>query len=119
MLLRVRNATRQTVVADRAQIANHVWSRMVGLLGRRNLDQGDGLLLRGEQMIHMFFMRFAIDVAYLDKNGTVLRAVERIAPWRVGPFVARARDVLELPAGTLAATGTQEGDRLEFETIQP
>ncbi len=117
MFLRVHNNTRQTLLADRAHIAASMWSRMVGLLGKSSLEPGDGLLLRGEQMIHMFFMHFPIDVVYLDRQGRVLRTVDRIAPWRVGPLVWNARDILELPAGTLSATGTRVGDELVLETM--
>lgn len=114
-MLRVINRTRQTVLVERGRVADTAWLRLVGLLGRRGLEPGDGLLLRGEQAIHMFGMRFAIDVAYLDKNARVLRAIHALAPWQLGPFVRKSRDVLELPAGTLTATNTLEGDELAFE----
>ncbi len=87
---------------------------MVGLLGRRGLDPGQGLLLKGEQAIHMFFMRFAIDVVYLDKGGRVLHAVT-LRPWQLGPYLRQAQDVLELPVGTLNATQTCVGDELAFD----
>ncbi len=113
--MRVLNRTRQTVVVKAGRVADTPWTRLVGLLGRSGLEPGDGLLLRGEQAIHMLGMRFAIDVVYLDAEGHVLRALNSLAPWRLGPFVRKSRDVLELPAGTLSATGTCEGDELVFE----
>ncbi len=114
-IMRVVNKTRQTVLVNSGRVAATPWSRLVGLLGQNHLDPGAGLLLRGEQAIHMLGMRFAIDVVYLDAEGHVLRAIDNLAPWRLGPFVRKSRDVLELPAGTLAATGTCEGDKLVFE----
>lgn len=66
----------------------------------------------------MFFMRFAIDAAFLDREGRVVRAAGDLAPWRLATAARGARDVLELPAGTLAATGTQAGDELVFEPAQ-
>ncbi len=113
--LRVVNRTRQTTLVQKGGVAASWWSRMIGLLGRRGLEPGDGLLLRGEQAIHMLFMRFAIDVVYLDRQGRVLRAIDNLAPWRLGPFLRESRDVLELPVGTIAASGTRMGDELVFE----
>jgi uncharacterized protein len=113
--MRVVNRERQTTLVDRGHAASTPWSRLIGLLGRRTFDTGDGLLLREEQAIHTFGMMFAIDVAYLDKQGRVLRALSDLPPLRLGPFVRGARNVLELPKGTLAATHTCEGDELDIE----
>jgi uncharacterized membrane protein (UPF0127 family) len=113
--MRVINRTRQTLLVAHGQLASTPWSRLVGLLGRRAFEPGDGLLLRGEQAIHTFGMFFAIDVAFLDCDGRVLRGLEGLAPQRVGPFVRGARNVLELPVGTLAATHTREGDKLDIQ----
>jgi uncharacterized membrane protein (UPF0127 family) len=74
------------------------------------MPAGHGLLLSPAGSIHTFFMRMPIDVLYLDRDGTVLRADRAVPPWRLGPIVRRARTVLELPAGTIARTGTQPGD---------
>jgi uncharacterized protein len=115
--IRVINRTRQTVLVNAGHIASSPWSRLVGLLGRREFQPGDGLLLRGEQAIHTLGMFFPIDVVYLDRDGRVLRAVGTLPPQRLGPLVRKARNVLELPAGTLAATHTREGDELVIEPI--
>lgn len=69
----------------------------------------------GEKSIHTFFMSFAIDVVYVDKNYRVIRADANMIPYRVGPLVTQAVYVLELPVGTIAATATQVGDLLEFD----
>lgn len=113
--MRVTNRTRRTLLVEAGNVASTPWSRLVGLLGRQRLDQGDGLLLRNEQAIHTFGMLFPIDAAYLDRDGLVLRAVTALRPYRLGPFVRKASNVLELPAGTLAATNTREGDELVID----
>ena len=64
----------------------------------------------------MFFMRFALDVIHTDKQGTVLRILPGIKPWRLGPFVRKCRMAIELPAGTAARTGTVEGDVIVLAT---
>ncbi len=114
-VLRVTNRTRQAILVQTGRVAASPWTRLVGLLDRSGLEPGEGLLLRGEQAIHTIGMRFPIDVVYLDREARVLRAIDSMVPLRFGPFLRNSRDVLELPAGTLVATGTREGDELVFE----
>ena len=113
--MHVTNRSRQAVLVQAGRVATTPWTRLVGLLGRTGLEPGEGLLLRGEQAIHTIGMRFPIDVVYLDRHARVLRAIDSLGPLRFGPFLRKSRDVLELPAGTLVATGTREGDELVFE----
>ena len=117
MRLKVRNVTRDRILADRALRASSFLQRLVGLLGRASLPVGEGLLIEPCGSIHTFFMRMAIDVAFLDADGVVLRQVGALPPWRAASGPRRARSVLELPAGTLGASGTCEGDRLHFERV--
>lgn len=88
-------------------------SRSRGLLGRDSLDPTEGLWIIPCPMIHTFFMRFAIDVVFLDKKLRVVRVIENLKPWRVSPWVFSARSVLELAAGTLAGS-VRKGDQLEI-----
>jgi uncharacterized membrane protein (UPF0127 family) len=111
----VRNATRGTLLAERARRADNVWTRGVGLLGQRGLPAGEGLWIEPCQSIHSFFMRFRFDAAFLDREGRVVHLVHEMAPQRATRFVRLARAVLELPAGTLRASGTEIGDRLAME----
>ena len=99
-------------MAERAGLALGAWERLVGLLGRSGLDEGDGLWLEPCDSVHMLGMRFPIDVAFLDREGRVLRTAESLRPWRATWPVRGARCALELPAGTLRRTGTQAGDQL-------
>lgn len=87
---------------------------MVGLLRTPQSDLGDGLLIRGTQSIHMFFMRYPIDVVFVDGRGRVTKTVENLRPWRAVWWAAGARDCLELPAGRIGATGTSAGDELSI-----
>ena len=79
------------------------------------LPASSGLLIERCRSIHTHFMRFAIDALFLDAEGIVVAAVEGMRPWRIGRHYPAARSVLELPAGTIAATGTQRGDRVCIE----
>lgn len=100
-----------TVVVDVLEIADTRRARRRGLLGRRGLDAGHGLLIRPCLAIHTAWMRFAIDVVFIDASGTVIRYVSGVAPWRVAAS-PRARAVVELPAGWLARRPVAVGDRL-------
>ena len=90
--------------------------RMRGLLGRGGLEPGSGMLIDASPSVHMFFMRFAIDVVFVDRDRKVVRVVEHLRPWRVAG-ARRAAAALELPAGAAAAAGVDVGDTLVFEDI--
>ena len=115
-----RNETRGTTLADSVEVARSLWGRFMGLMGRRSLPAGQALWLSGTNGIHMFFMRFAIDAVFLAKPSadglrTVLAAKRHVRPW-IGmvPLVRGADGVLELPVGSIEATGTAAGDSVRI-----
>lgn len=99
-------------VASTLRLADNVWTRFVGLQFARELPEGHGLLLRPCNSVHMFFMRFPIDVVFLTKDLVVERLLPNLKPWRVSPVVLKAYQTLELPAGTIEQRGLSVGDRL-------
>lgn len=103
---------------ERGQAATDALSRLRGLIGHPPLGPGEGTLLSPCQGVHTFFMRFPIDVVYVDGQGKVVGLAPALRPNRVGPVVPQARFVLELPAGTIQETGTTLGDRLEVQNRQ-
>ena len=102
------------VVADRVTVADSFWSRFVGLMGRRELPEGEGLCIQRCNSIHMFFMRIPLDVAFVDREGNVLHALHTIRPWRASKVVRGAKAALELPAGTLRSHGIDRGSVLRL-----
>lgn len=110
------NATRKTTVSSRCRFANSVLKRMVGLLNRRGLSEGEGLLLDRCYGIHTFGMRFPIDVLFLDKELRVIRAVPALPPFRTC-VVKHAIYVLELPAGSIQRTHTSAGDQIQMRAL--
>lgn len=102
-------------MADKAEAADSFYSRMKGLLGRSNFPAGEALIIGSCNCVHMFFMRFAIDVIFLDKNNRVVKALHSLKPFRITPVYFKAVLAIELPAGTLASTSTQEGDLISIE----
>ncbi len=101
------------VVCDPCVVAETFAARLRGLLGRRSLGDGEGLLIRRESSVHTFFMRFAIDVVFLDSELRVLRVDANVGAWRLRACRG-ARSVLELGAGEAAARGVSVGDRIEL-----
>jgi uncharacterized membrane protein (UPF0127 family) len=100
-----------TVVCARLTLADSPLTRLRGLLGRDGLEQGEGLLLRPASAVHTYFMRFPIDVVFLDRALVVLGIADGVEPWRAASKRG-AKAVLELPAGESARRGLTVGDRL-------
>ena len=103
-----------TVVCERCEVAESALARMRGLLGRSGLEPGTGMLIDAAPSVHMFFMRFPIDVVFLDRDRKVVGVRHGLRPWRVAG-ARRAVAALELPAGAAAAAGVEQGDVLVFE----
>jgi uncharacterized membrane protein (UPF0127 family) len=107
------NRTRAREIAKRVQLADTPHSRAKGLLGRASLAQDEGMWIAPCSMVHTFFMSFAIDVVFLDRENRVLRVCEGLKSWRVSPWVLRGHSVLELAGSSLKGT-LRKGDVLEF-----
>src|SRR5688500_11768019 len=116
MALIARNLDTGAVVADKVAVADTRATRAVGLLKRSGLDPGEGLWIAPSRGVHTFWMRFAIDIVALDDRGVVIDQVSELRPWRIRLPRRGTAGVLELPTGTLAASGTALGHRIEFET---
>lgn len=101
------------VVCERCTLAATPLSRMRGLLGRRALGRDEGVLLRPAGSVHTAFMRFAIDVVFVDRDLVVRRVVSELPPWRTAAS-RRAKAALELAAGEAARRGIEPGDQLEL-----
>jgi uncharacterized protein len=105
-----------TVVCERCEVPKSAFGRARGLLGRDGLEPGEGMLIDRAGSVHMFFMRFAIDVVFLSRDRTVVGLKHGLRPWRL----AGARGAvasLELSAGRAAEAGVEKGDRLVFEDV--
>jgi len=113
--IQVRNESRDAVLAVAAGVADSSSTRRTGLLKHESLPEGEGLWIVPCEAVHTFWMKFAIDVLYLDRKRKVVKVRKDLAPWRISGCL-RAHSVLELPAGTAAKTGTVAGDQLVFET---
>ena len=107
------NATRNVPIATKVERADTTASRNKGLLGRASLAADEGLWIVPCPMIHTFFMKFPIDVLFLDAELVVRRVIEDLRPWRLSPWVLSARSVLELKGGVLRGS-VSVADRIEM-----
>jgi uncharacterized membrane protein (UPF0127 family) len=113
LLYQVRNVTRGSLLGDSIDVADTSAKRNTGLLKHRGLDKGHGLWIVPCEGIHTFFMKFAIDVVYVDRKHRVRKVVRALGPWKLS-FCLPAHSVIELPPGVIEQTQTQKGDQLEF-----
>ena len=104
-------------VCERCELADSFWTRFRGLMGRRELAAGSGMLFRPGGSVHMFFMRFPLDVVFVDRDWRVVGVRHELRPWRVAGARGAAA-ALELPAGAAAAATIEEGDVLALEALE-
>ena len=94
-------------------IADSFFTRLAGLMFRRKLPAATGLLLAPCNSVHMCFMRFAIDVIYLDKDYKILKVVKNLRPWIGLSMCTKAYATLEMSAGEAERCGLEVGKKLE------
>ena len=111
-MLEVHNETRDVNLVEHGKVADNVWTRFKGLIGVRNLPEGDGLAIIPCTGVHCMFMSIPIDVVYVDRDHRVVALDANMKPWAVGRIHRGVHYVIELPAGTIARTGAQVGDQL-------
>jgi uncharacterized protein len=112
----VRNITRGTSIGNEIDTAETSAQRRTGLLKHRKLEEGSGLWIVPCESVHTFFMKFPIDLIYLDRKHRVRSTVRALAPWRLS-ICLPAHSILELPVGTIDRTNTRKGDQLVLERV--
>ena len=112
--MNVVNRTRGSTLATQARRADSFAARGRGLMMAPPLPEGGGLVIEPCNSIHMFFMRYPLDIVFLDKVGEVLFMYRGIKPWRMGRVVRGARLAIELPEGSIERSGTEVGDQIEM-----
>ncbi|MGN0383436.1 MAG: DUF192 domain-containing protein [Eubacterium sp.] len=105
------------LVCENTELANTFIKRFCGLMYRKELPEGEGLLIEPCNQIHTFNMKFAIDTIFLDKDNKIVFIDENIMPGKIRPLIKNARKVLELNSGTIAKLGLQTGEQLYIINI--
>jgi uncharacterized membrane protein (UPF0127 family) len=113
ILAKIINTTKNTVLAERAEIADSFWLRLKGLLGRRQLEPNTGLILNPCNSIHTFFMRFSIDAAFVDSQNKIIKVYHALPAWRLSAIFFNSVFCIELPAETLLASHAEVGDYIQ------
>lgn len=115
--VKVWNRTRDTVLGASVDLADTSAKRRTGLLKHERLDAGEGLWIVPCESVHTFFMKFPIDLVYVDRGKKVRKVRSRMPAWRLSACLS-AHSIVELPAGTVEQSGTQVGDELVFDRFE-
>jgi uncharacterized membrane protein (UPF0127 family) len=111
-MVHIENTTSQHTLLAHGRMAANPWTRLRGLIGVRQLAEGDGLLIKPCHGVHCMFMSIPIDVVYVDRSDRVVAVDKAMKPWAIGKIYGQSAYVVELPAGSIDATHTQPGDQL-------
>ncbi|MCP3685705.1 MAG: DUF192 domain-containing protein [bacterium] len=113
--MNVTNLTKNTLIADKAILANSFSSRMIGLLNRKSINAGEALIITNCQSIHMFFMKFSIDVIFISADRRIVGLSENIQPFHLSPHFWKSKCAIELPAGTVKSSQSSIGDTIQIK----
>jgi uncharacterized protein len=108
------NTRTSKVLATNVKVADNLFTRMKGLLGKKELPHGEALWIKPCFSVHTFFMKFPIDVIFLNKKNQVITAINDLRPNRLTRLYPQSYSVLELPPGTIVASNSQIGDIIEI-----
>ncbi len=106
--IRYKNKT----LSENILVADTLWSRLVGLMFQKQLHEADGLMLDPCRSIHTFFMRYSLDIVFMNSKNEIIKIIRGMKPWRMTWIYLSASKTLELPAGKLPQD-VSVGDRLE------
>ena len=111
--MRILNRVTGSLLCENVTVADTFLSRLKGLLGRKELKQGEGLLLPRCSAVHTMFMSIPIDVIFFLETGEVLAIHEHLGPWKLASCGVHAASALELPAGVICRSQTVNGHFLD------
>ena len=112
--MRAYNLRNGKELSNNVAVADSLLKRMKGLLGKKEMLKGEALWIKPCMSVHTFFMKFPIDVVFLNKRNQVMAAIRNLQPNHITRLYSKAASVLELPAGILEATNTRVGDEIEI-----
>ena len=116
-MVKVNNISRDSDLISAGRMANNPWTRLRGLIGVRQLPEGQGIVIEPCHGVHCMFMSIPIDVVYVDKLHRVVALDKGMQPWAVGKIYRESHYVVEVPVGTIERTQTEVGDQLELTVV--
>lgn len=114
MNLKIINKRNNELIGDKIISGDTMLLRFVGLMGKKSLNDGEGLLLIPCNSIHMMFMKISLDIVFINKNNTIIHLIENIKPWRISPIIFKSHSVLELPVNSIKSKDLKINDELEI-----
>lgn len=114
--MKIINKTKNIILAEEIIIADSLFARMKGLLGRKEIKKGQALILKPCNSIHTFFMHFPIDVIFIGKDNHVVKAISSIRPFSLSGIYFASTYAIELPTDTVEFTHTAKNDLIEITT---
>ena len=113
--MKIINLTNNHILAENVLLSDSFLERLRGLLGRESLEKNHAMILRPSNSVHTFFMRFPIDVLFVDRNNKVIKIANNLGPYKATGIYFKSAFVIELPSGVIGSTHTVEGDRLQIQ----
>ena len=113
-MVSVENISRNAALIREGRMANNSWTRLRGLIGVRELSEGQGIVIEPCHGVHCMFMSIQIDVIYVNKQHQVVALDKAMKPWVIGKIYRDSRYVVEVPIGTIERTNTKIGDQLKL-----
>lgn len=108
------NVTKENIICSDGALANSFFSRLKGLIGKNELKINEGLCILPCKSVHTFFMKFSIDVIFVDKNGIVCKIAKNLKPYKISKYISKAQYVIELSSGMCNRFKIEIGDIIEL-----
>lgn len=112
--MNIYNSTQNNLIADNIKVAENFFTRSIGLLSRKSIFENEGLIIKPCCSIHTFFMKFAIDVLFINKQNEVIALYENVKPYRILPIHLNSSYIVELAAGQIFGKNVNKGDLIQI-----
>lgn len=112
--IEIKNITKKNTILSKGIIADSFFTRLKGLIGRKELGIDEAICIKPCKSVHTFFMSFSIDVVFIDRNGFVCEIVKNMEPYKVSEYISKASYVIEFSAGNADRFGLEIGDIIEL-----
>lgn len=108
--MKVYNSSKNQIIADDVKVAQNFFTRSFGLLLRKSLSENEGLIIKPCCSIHTFFMKFSIDVLFVNSKNQIIALYENVKPYRILPIHLSSRYVIEFPSGSISSKNIENGN---------
>jgi len=114
--MNIYNSSQNNLIADSVKVAENFFTRSIGLLSRKSISNNEALIIKPCGSIHTFFMRFDIDVLFVNKKNEIIALYENVKPFRILPIHLTSSYVIELAAGSISDKNISKGDLISIKS---